>query len=95
MRVDTGFLRASGQASLDGMPSGPARGEATGNYEFDPNVSTLVIARAKLGGKIWFGWTANYARPREAKDAFLRMAVQRWKSIVSQVVTELKQRITR
>ena len=94
MRVDTGFLRASGQASLTGMPSGPSRGEKTGKYDFNPNAATATIAGAKLGGKIWFGWTANYARPREAKDAFLRMALQQWPATVNAVVAELKRRIT-
>lgn len=93
MHVDTGFLRASGQASLTGMPTGPVRGEAKGNYDFNQSQATLVIASAKIGSTIFFGWTAAYARIREYKDAFVRMAVQQWPSTVARVVAELKQRI--
>jgi len=97
MRVDTGFLRNSGQASLTGMPSGPSRPtNDVQHYDDGSEVSsnTLVtIAQMKLGGTIWFGWRAFYARYREAKDAFLRMAVQRWPQTVAEVVEELKRRI--
>lgn len=91
MRVDTGFLRASGQASLDGMPTGPAR-PADGMGGGDADV-TLTVAKLQLGDTFYFGWTANYARPREYIDGFLRLATQRWQSIVSGVVARAKARI--
>lgn len=84
LRVDTGFLRASGQASLTGWPSGPSRREE-GNGSFDVN---LVIAGARVGDTIYFGWTAEYARPREYHDGFMRSAAQNWQPIVSAVVKE-------
>jgi len=99
MRIDTGFLRASGQASLNGMPTGPSRpvsSEPTfyndGSGEV-PDTVVLTIARFKMGGRIWFGWTANYAKHREAHDAFLRLGVQNWQSIVDKNVQLMKQRI--
>jgi len=93
MRVDTGFLRASGQVSLNNMPSGPVRGEPGQVYTADTAPIVLEIARAKPGDTIFFGWSANYARVREYHDAFLRTAVQRWQQIVDASVAKAKQRI--
>jgi len=93
MRVDTGFLRASGQASLTGLPSGPARPDDGRTYHNVPDITVVAIAKAQLGGKIWFGWTANYARVREYYDGFLRGGVAEWKRIVGEVVRDLKARI--
>lgn len=93
MRVDTGFLRASGQASLTGMPTGPGRGSPDGTYPPDTTSVIVTIANAKVGeDRIFFGWTANYARYRESRDAFLRLAVQKWDQIVSSNVAKAKAR---
>lgn len=90
MRVDTGFLRASGQYSLNGMPTGPSR-PSDGVSTAD---TTVMLAKLQVGGRIFFGWTANYAKYREYHDGFLGLAVQRWQSIVDESVRKLKQRIT-
>lgn len=86
MRVDTGFLRASGNASLSGLPSGPKRYEGA----LPVNEVALVIGQAALGDAIWFGWTAEYAKYREAYDGFLVLAVQDWGDIVHRVIIDLK-----
>lgn len=89
LRVDTGFLRDSFDASLDGMPVGPTRpSEGRANNDIG-----LIIARAQPGDSIWLGWTANYARPREAKDGFREAAVQRWPEFVRDAVAEARRRI--
>lgn len=99
MRIDTGFLRASGQASLSGMPTGPSRPSSEEPTFYDdgsepvPDVVVLTIARFTIGGQLWFGWTANYARYREAHDGFLRLGVQNWQTIVDKNVRLMKQRI--
>jgi hypothetical protein len=84
MRVDTGFLRASGQASLTGWPSGPSRrDEGLGSFDY-----AITIAGARVGQTIYFGWTAEYAGYREYEDGFMRSAAQNWQNIVSGVVRE-------
>lgn len=100
MRVDTGFLRASGQLSLNGMPVGPSRkpSDAIKNdprYEWTASPIALTLAAAPIGSEIFFGWTANYARYREYNDAFLKVAVQKWPTIVEQVTNELRKRVGR
>lgn len=100
MRVDTGFLRHSGQISINGMPTGPSRkpSDAIANdprYEYTASPIIVALATAKTGAEIHFGWTANYARYREYQDAFLRVNVQQWPNIVDQKVAELKRRIKR
>lgn len=91
MRVDTGFLRASGQYSFTGMPAGPARGEPDKKYKYDA-VAQVDLANVRLGQTIWFGWTANYARYREAYDGFLISGIQKWQSIVDRRCEQIKAR---
>lgn len=98
MRVDTGFLRASGQLSLNGVPSGPSvkPNDAIKDdprYNFTASPIVVALAAAPIGAEIHFGWTANYARYREYQDGFLRVAVQQWPSIVDQVTKQLKRTV--
>lgn len=98
MRVDTGFLRVSGQLSFTGMPTGPVRGDprppdTEGPTYPDPEAVELKLAGYKLGFTIFFGWTANYARARNAYDGFLDDAVAQWPKTVADVVEEIKRRI--
>jgi len=96
MRVDTGFLRASGQASTSSMPAINANavpGDGQG-YQYSDGAIALVIAGASLGQTIYFGYTASYAAAREygargqEPDAFVRTAAQKWPQIVKQVSKE-------
>lgn len=100
MRVDTGFLRASGQASYNGMPTGETRGATTGDGDDKVSVkypliegATVELANLTLGATFYFGWTAAYAKYREAYDGFLEAAVQKWPDTVKKVTEEIKARI--
>lgn len=95
MRVDTGFLRASGQASLNGMPSGPSRGERKepNSYPYNENNVEVRLGELKLGAVFYFGWTANYARYRELFDGFLEGALMHWARIVAINTDTIRQRI--
>lgn len=95
MRLATGFLRASGQMSLTGVPSGPVRGEKDVKYDDGNGKSATVIASLagfQLGMSLFFGWTANYAKVRETYDGFLESGLQRWQEIVDKNVAEVKRR---
>jgi len=88
MRVDTGFLRNSGTASIDTLPIGNSVNPFTKKDEagqWDASSQAAVINSLKIGEIIYFGWTANYAIHRENKDGFVRRAVQDWPRIVHQV----------
>lgn len=97
MPVDTGFLRASGQISFDGMPSGngvnPAQNGGQASFDFDESAYQLTIAKMTIGKAVYWGWTAEYATYQEEKRAFLRLAVQNWQEIVNQQ-TSLAQEAT-
>lgn len=87
MRVKTGFLRNSGRVGIGQMPTGPARNEKGEIFDWstDPQGQAAMVAKineASPGTAIFFGWAANYARARNAKDGFLDLAVQDWKKIV-------------
>ena len=98
MRVDTGFLRASGRASINGMPSGTAVRENDGKGAYDdgtapPNTSvTLALSQFTVGKTFYFGWVANYAKYRELYDGFLEGATRNWSRIVTFNVDYVKQR---
>lgn len=98
MRVDTGFLRASGQSSLTGMPSGPSRkpdNAEKGQFDDGSRPSTVTaatIGRMKAGVTLFYGWTANYAKYRETYDGFMESVLQNWQQIVDDVVNEAKKR---
>lgn len=100
MRVDTGFLRASGQASLNGMPTGPSikpddasrHSIDDGNGAVSPSVE-VKLGELKIGATFFFGWTANYAKYRELYDGFLEGALQHWSRIVAFNTDTIRQRI--
>lgn len=96
MRVDTGFLRASGQSSLNGMPSGPTRppeGTLPGSLDWQPNQVNVTLGNMQLGAVFHFGWTANYARYRELYDGFMEGSLQNWGRIVAFNTDDMRQRI--
>ena len=100
MRVDTGFLRASGTVSFTGVPSGPQVGRARKEDEppdkiiYDTKPAAIVgFKDFTLGTTIYFGWTAKYAEYREAYDGFLISGVQNWQAIVNRVAEKLSKRI--
>jgi len=93
MRVDTGFLRASGGAALNQRPSGPTSADdavSGGSQTGEP----LAVALAKMqpGDALYWGWTANYALPREFKDGFARGAAEQWERIVDSKAAQAKAR---
>lgn len=100
MRVDTGFLVSSGQVSLDGMPSGPGEGikrtadqpQGTRLYAKPGAAAIASLKGFKLGRAIYFGWTANYAKYREAYDGFLISGIQNWQTIVSRNCEAIRKR---
>ena len=90
MRVDTGFLRASAEVTLNNpvlrLEDNP---DDTAVYAFDPGPIALTIAGADAGDTIFMTFTASYARAREfgargqAPDAFVAANVARWQDIVT------------
>lgn len=101
MRVDTGFLRNSLLGSTASMPpivpgSGPAKDKT---YDFEFGQIEAVIAGSSIGDTLYFGYTAGYAGAREygangqPADGFVRLAAQRWPTIVDRTARELKSRL--
>jgi len=101
--VDTGFARASPQASTEAMPSivSDNKGEEGKAYPADFGQISAVIANAKLGQTIYVGWTASYVLPleyghsKQAPSGFVRIAAAQWGQVVSQVTEEAKARAAR
>ncbi|QWY83156.1 hypothetical protein [Rhizobium phage RHph_X2_24] len=93
MRVDTGFLRASGQSSLNGMPTGPSRNPG-GSDNWNSGQTEATIGKITFGSVFFFGWTAEYAKYREAYDGFMSATLQNWQSIVDNVVAEARRRFS-
>lgn len=99
MRVKTGFLRASIQAGIGQMPSGPTVNEDGKEYPLDavvagePVSATLLKWDPNKGSVLFVGWTANYARHREHKDGFLRGATELWDQTVERAAIQAKSTI--
>ena len=98
MLVDTGFLRASIQGSTGSMPTGVSinpdpKGEGETIEYNGGDVAASIIKWQPGLETLYIGWTANYARPREYKDGFLRGAVEQWDGTVNLVANRIKQRI--
>lgn len=89
MPVVTGFLRATGKASL-GEPemSVSFKPDEGDSFRYDATAASLTIAGATITDTVYFTWTANYAAYVEARRGFVRLAVQQWQQIVSQVSIE-------
>lgn len=86
MRVDTGFLRASGRAAVGSWPNGPSvKPSAAGpnSYTYDGAGVAAVLAKMQIGDTFYFGWTANYATYRELYDGFLEGSLQHWAQYVA------------
>lgn len=97
MPVVTGFLRSSGQSSLNGMPYGPTRGEPDKTYPSDDKYTNTASVAAdlnamQLGDTFYFGWTAEYAGTQEAYNAFLDTQLQNWQQILDEKIAEIKRR---
>jgi len=90
MRVDTGFLRRTGSASLEGIPQGPSRGEKGKTYAWNSDYLNIILAKLKIGDTFYWGWTAHYAKYREAYDGFLEAALQKWQNHVDDAMKGLK-----
>lgn len=96
--VDTGFLRASLTASLDGpqpMRDAPPVGAAPGSFP-SPSAYALVIEGAQLGQTIYVSFTANYARhveygtKHQNPAAMVRLSAQNWPYTVEAAVRAAK-----
>jgi Bacteriophage HK97-gp10, putative tail-component len=78
MPVDTGFLRNSLAAELNGATVGGGA-----------DAYVLAVAGMELGDVIFAGWTANYARFQEygtsamAGNFYMLGAAQQWQAIVA------------
>lgn len=103
MRVDTGFLRASGRGSLESWPSGngvkPADapvGQYTGIYDdYDGTALNAVLIDMKLGDTFYWGWIADYASTREVYDGFMDAALQNWQIYVNTAVKRVKREVAK
>ena len=95
MRVDTGFLRASLGASVGQMPSGVSvnpdkNSDQKEIYSYDGTDISMALLGWQPGETLYVGWTANYARPREARDGFMRGAVEKWDGTVDRVAAKVR-----
>lgn len=98
--VDTGFARASQQASTEAMPPivDGKKGQEGKVYPASFGQVSGVISNAQLGQTIYIGWTASYVLPleyghsKQAPAGFVRLAAAQWPRIVAEVTVEAKAR---
>lgn len=96
--IDTGFLRASFQASGAAMPAirPEYRGAPSASYAADIGPIQLIIRGVPVGGTVYLGFTASYAPYIEYGTSKMRprrmvaQTAQRWPQIVQESVREAK-----
>lgn len=99
--VDTGFLRASLSASLEGpLPMREAQpADAQPGMFGPPTDYALVIEGAQLGQTIWVTFTANYAAhveygtKHQNPAAMVRLSAQNWPFHVASAVRAAKEAV--
>lgn len=109
MPIDTGFLRASLRLGIGPLSIAMVSNAGKTSTSYDAGVYAVTISKIKLGEVASARYIANYARRIEmgfvGEDSlgrsykqkgygFVRLAVQRWPTIVRQVCAELKGRAT-
>jgi hypothetical protein len=103
MPVDTGFLRASIQASKEAMPKirEDAKPVAGTKYTYDSGPINLVINTLELGETLYTGFTAaysahvNYGTSKTPARLFVELAAQQWPEIVKRTEAELSRDLGR
>lgn len=94
LRVDTGFLRASLSAKIGSMPSGESENPGQSvSYDGSAVAAELIRWNPDKGETFFAGYTAEYARPRESEDGFMRGATERWPDTVDKVAEKVKRSI--
>jgi len=97
LRIDTGFLRASFGWDVGNLPSGPTDNDGRQNFGSDETLTgvplAVALARWDFNQPLFGGFTANYARIREAKDGFVRGGTEKWDRIVDSAARRVKARI--
>lgn len=95
MPIKSGFLRASIASTRDGsIPMKTYKPDGDGVFTYTGGGLTLTLAGADMDDVITVGWTANYARYAENKNAFMRLAAQRWPEAVREASRELEAAVT-
>lgn len=90
MPIDSGFLRASLVAILNGgMPTAREKPAGDGKFSFEDGAVNLVIAGATVDDTITLAWTANYARHVNHRYRFRDLAAQQWTQIVERNAAEV------
>lgn len=109
MPVDTGFLRASLMTTLNNPSTEVKfKDSAVGVQVWDEGAVQLVILSAKIGDSVYAVYSAAYARRMEygfsgtdslgrtynqSGYGFVRLAAQKWQTIVQEVVRDAKSRV--
>ena len=101
MPVDTGFLRWSGTASLNKVPTGLLEGRLRGKGEVGVlpeyklgneggKMLNTCLIDMKVGDTFYFAWTARYAYYQEMKCGFMESAVMNFGSYLDKELRRLK-----
>lgn len=88
--LDTAFLRNSFGSAIGQMPSGPSKQSEGNPGEWDGTALSLTLARLQPGDVTFLGWTAEYARPMEARYGFAKTEAMNWKSHVEYGIERAK-----
>jgi hypothetical protein len=100
MPIDTGFLRWSGVAKLNEVPSGKGEGRLrqpgekgilSEYVDFERGgVLNGVLSKLKIGDTFYWGWTARYAKYQEMNSGFLISALENFRTHLDNAIRRYK-----
>jgi hypothetical protein len=96
MRVKTGFLWHSIAANIGALPAGEStapKAAEDNSYAYSGGDVLATLIQWDLTQQLYIGWTANYARPREYYDGFVKGATERWQETVNAAAIKGRNRI--
>lgn len=88
--IDTSFLRNSFGSDIGQMPAGPSKQSEGNPGEWNAGALVLTLAKVRSGDVVFLGWSAEYARPMEARYGFAKGAASGWQSFVDYAIERAK-----
>lgn len=93
--VPTGPTRPATKAApkIKGLRGAAKRSHEAKRARSNVSADSVSVGGVELGGSIYWGWTAIYARRQELKNGFLSSNLRNWQKFVDGAVRKLRDKM--